>query len=39
MGGDEMVTIPGMGFAIPNMAAELLDGSFNGMSFRSEAYV
>lgn len=38
-GGGELVTIPGFGFAIPNMAAELLNGSLNGMSFRLEAYV
>jgi hypothetical protein len=40
MGGAmDLVTPPGFGFAIPNAAAELLDGSLNGMSFRSEAYV
>jgi hypothetical protein len=39
MGGQDMVTIPGFAFAIPNRAAELLNGSLNGMSFRSEAYV
>jgi hypothetical protein len=38
-GGGDLVTIPGFGFAIPNMAAELLNGSLNGMSFRLEAYV
>jgi hypothetical protein len=38
-GGGELVTIPGFGFAIPNMAAELLNGSLNGMPFRLEAYV
>lgn len=38
-GGDEMVTIPGWGYAIPNQAAELLDGSLNGMPFMNEAYV
>jgi hypothetical protein len=36
---DDMVTLPGWGFAIPNQAAELLDGSLNGMPFISEAYV
>jgi hypothetical protein len=35
----DMVTIPGFGFAIPNQAAELLNGSLNGMSFMTEAYV
>jgi hypothetical protein len=39
MGGQEMVTPPGFGFAIPNRAAQLLEGSLNGMSFLSEAYV
>jgi len=39
MGGGEMVTVPGFGFAIPNMAAELLDGSFGGVPFLSQAYV
>jgi hypothetical protein len=39
MGGQEMVTPPGFAFAIPNRAAQLLEGSLNGMSFLSEAYV
>jgi hypothetical protein len=39
MGGEELVTIPGFGFAVPNMAAELLNGSFNGIPFMTEAYV
>lgn len=34
-----MVMVPGFGFAIPNMAAELLNGSQDGIPFRSEAYV
>lgn len=38
-GGEDMVTLPGWGFAIPNQAAELLDGSLNGMPFMLEAYV
>lgn len=38
-GSDDMVTIPGFGFAIPNQAAELLDGACNGMPFMNEAYV
>ena len=37
--GEEMVTMPGFGFAIPNQAAELLNGSMNGMPFMLEAYV
>jgi hypothetical protein len=41
MGGGppEMVTMPGFGFAIPNQAAELLNGSQGGVPFMSEAYV
>jgi hypothetical protein len=39
MGGDETVILPGFGYAIPNRAAELLNGSLNGMPFRLEAYV
>lgn len=40
MGGqDDMVTLPGFGFAIPNQAAELLEGSQNGVPFMLEAYV
>ena len=38
MGGGELATIPGFGFAIPNRAAELLDGSFGGVPFLSGAY-
>ena len=37
--GIETVTLPGWGFAIPNVAAELLNGSLNGMPFMQEAYV
>jgi hypothetical protein len=39
LGGTELVIPPGFSFAIPNRAAELLDGSLNGMPFRSEAFV
>jgi hypothetical protein len=40
MGPDAaLVTPPGFGFAIPNMAAELLNGSLGGMPFRLEAYI
>ena len=35
----ETVTMPGFGFAIPTQAAELLDGSLNGVPFLSEAYL
>jgi hypothetical protein len=35
----DMITPPGFGFAIPNQAAELLDGSLNGMPFMQEAFV
>lgn len=37
--GDDMVMVPGFGFAIPNQAAELLDGALNGIPFLSEVYV
>jgi hypothetical protein len=37
--GEEMVTLPGFGFMIPNQAAELLNGSQNGMPFLLEAFV
>ena len=39
MGGGEMVAIPGFGFLVPNMAAEMLNGSIGGVPFLSEAYV
>jgi hypothetical protein len=39
MGGMDMVQPPGFGFAIPNRAAELLNGHLNGMPFQLEAYV
>lgn len=35
----DMATLPGFGFAIPNQAAELLEGSLNGIPFMCEAYV
>jgi len=35
----DLVTVPGFGFAIPNQAAELLNGSQNGIPFLTEAYV
>jgi hypothetical protein len=35
----DMVTLPGWGFAIPNQAAELLEGSQNGVPFTVEAFV
>ena len=38
MGGGETVTIPGFGFAVPNMAAELLNGSQGGVPFLVEAF-
>ena len=37
--GSDMVTMPGWGFAIPNQAAELLDGSLGGIPFLLEAYL
>jgi hypothetical protein len=39
MSAGELVTVPGFGFAIPNAAAELLNGAQGGMSYISEAYV
>ena len=33
------VQLPGWGFAIPNQAAELLNGGLNGLPFLQEAYV
>jgi uncharacterized phiE125 gp8 family phage protein len=39
LGGGDMVTPPGFGFAIPNMAAELLDGAQGGLPFANEAFV
>jgi hypothetical protein len=38
MGGGEMVQIPGFGFLVPNMAAEMLAGSQGGVPFLSQAY-
>jgi len=39
MGGLDLVTPQGFAFAIPNRAAELLNGSQNGMPFRQEAFI
>jgi hypothetical protein len=39
MAGEALVTVPGFGFAIPNQAAELLNGSQHGIPFMAEAYV
>jgi hypothetical protein len=39
MGGDDVVTPPWLGFAIPNRALELLNGSQDGISFACEAYI
>lgn len=36
---DDTVTIPGFGFAIPQAAAQLLEGSQAGVPFMTEAYV
>ena len=35
----DMVTLPGFGFAIPQQAAQLLEGQLNGIPFMLEAYV
>ena len=37
--GSDMVTMPGFGFAIPQQAAQLLEGAQNGVPFMLEAYV
>lgn len=39
MAGEQAVAVPGFGFAIPNRAAELLNGSQDGIPFACEAYV
>jgi hypothetical protein len=39
LAGGADVILPGFGFAVPNAAAELLDGAQNGMSFISQVYV
>jgi hypothetical protein len=39
MGGGDMVQVPGFSYAIPNRAAELLNGSQGGVPFLSEAYL
>jgi hypothetical protein len=39
MGGTGVVTPPWLGFAIPNAALELLNGSQDGMPFAMEAYI
>lgn len=39
MAGELPVAVPGFGFAIPARAAELLNGSQNGIPFAAEAYV
>jgi hypothetical protein len=39
MAGEPAVMVPGFGYAIPNRAAELLDGSQHGIPFMVEAYV
>jgi hypothetical protein len=39
LAGGADVILPGFGFAIPNAAAELLDGAQGGMPYISQAYV
>jgi hypothetical protein len=39
MGGEEAVSVPGFAFLIPRRAAELLNGSYNGLPFTAEAYL
>lgn len=39
MAGEPAVMVPGFGYAIPNRAAELLNGSQDGIPFMAEAYL
>jgi hypothetical protein len=39
LAGGADVVIPGFGFAVPNAAAELLDGAQGGMPYISQAYI
>lgn len=39
IGSEDLVTVPGFGYAIPPQAAELLDGSQGGIPFMSEVYL
>jgi hypothetical protein len=39
MAGEQPVMVPGFAYAIPPRAAELLNGSQNGVPFLTEAYV
>lgn len=39
MAGEQPVAVPGFGFAIPNRAAELLNGSQDGIPFSCEAFL
>ena len=39
MGAGDMTTLAGFGFAIPQQAAEILEGSLNGVPFMSEAFL
>jgi hypothetical protein len=39
MGGGDLVQIPGFGFMVPNLAAEMLAGSQGGVPFISEAFL
>ena len=38
MGAPELVTPPGFGYAIPNYASQLLQGSLNGMPFADQVF-
>ena len=38
MGGDDLTAVPGFPFLVPNGAAELLEGSQNGMTFRDQVF-
>ena len=39
MAGEQLAVVPGWGYAIPARAAELLNGSQDGIPFASEAYL
>jgi len=39
MGGMDLTTVPGFAFAIPNRAAELLNGMQDGMKYQQEVFI
>jgi hypothetical protein len=38
MAGADLATLPGFGFAVPNRAVELLNGSLNGLMFADQVF-